>query len=77
MLAVCGCLSCAATSTQAAKLTVGFEPNRLGSSTTLAFDFALAADRRTPSSPLTSVSLHFPANIAYETSALGEASGGS
>jgi hypothetical protein len=74
MLALCGCLSNAATSTQAAKLTVGFEPNRLDSSTTLVFDFGLTSAPGTTSSPLASVSLHFPAGIAYETSALGEAS---
>jgi hypothetical protein len=74
LLAVCGCLASTATSTHADALKVGFEPDRLGSSTTLAFDFALNTGERTTSSPLESVALHFPAGIAYETSSLGEAS---
>jgi hypothetical protein len=58
---------------EATKLKVGFEPNRPGSSTTLAFDFAIDTAGKTASSPLVSVSLHFPAGISYDTSTLGEA----
>jgi hypothetical protein len=67
------CFSSDASASQAAKLKIGFEPNRLGASTTLVFGFTLTADESGPPSPLVSVSLHFPAGIAYATSTLGEA----
>jgi hypothetical protein len=70
-LLVCGCLTASAAGSQESKLKVGFEPNRLGSSTTLEFGFTI--DMLTMRSPLIGVSLHFPEGIAYATSTLGAA----
>jgi hypothetical protein len=73
LVLACGFLAASAVDAQAAGLKVGFEPKRLGSSTTIAFGFRIAAAKAPPPSPLTGVSLHFPAGIAYATSALGAA----
>jgi hypothetical protein len=70
-LLVCVWLAAGAAGAQASKLKVGFEPNRLGSSTTLTFGFTIGTLERP--SPLIGVSLHFPAGIAYATSSLGAA----
>lgn len=70
-LLICGWLAAGAAGAQEPKLKVGFEPNRLGSSTTLAFGFTIGTLERP--SPLIGVSLHFPAGIAYATSSLGAA----
>lgn len=73
VLLVCG-FSGVSTGAQAARLKVGFEPYRLGSSTTLAFRFTIGSGTPVSSpSPLVSVGLHFPADVAYATSALGAA----
>ncbi len=71
------CTSAALANTAAvprATLRVGFVPYRLGSSTTVEFAFKLAGANGAMPSPVTGVSLRLPAQIAYETSALGVAS---
>jgi hypothetical protein len=59
---------------QAARLSVQFEPNRPGASTTLAFDFAIDTPALLAPSPLVKVDLQMPTDLAYDTSTLGLAS---
>jgi hypothetical protein len=54
---------------EAASLAVSFAPNRPGSSTAIGFAIKVGSSRSP--SPLTGLSLSFPAGIAYSTSALG------
>jgi hypothetical protein len=74
IVAVFGCLASTAFGSQTATLSVGLEPNQPGASTTLTFDFAIAPSASFTPSPLVSVDLHLPSDIAYDTSSLGLAS---
>lgn len=56
------------------KLEMGFTPYRLGSATTIAFDFNVVGTPGTPgtpSSPVAKVDLSMPPTITYATSSLG------
>lgn len=70
-----GCTAYAAQDSHELALKVGFEPYRLGSSTTVSLAFAgPSPSGGVAPSPLRSVALHLPADISYATSSLGLAS---
>lgn len=69
-------LAASAPSTAAADsatVHVAFRPAKLGSSTTIALDFQVAAARRGTLSPLASVELRLPAGVSAGSSTLGTA----
>jgi hypothetical protein len=61
----------AADAAQTATLQTSFSPDRLGASTTIGFDFHIAATTGATPSPLTSVRLGLPPGIGYVTTTLG------
>lgn len=69
----CGCFASTAPASQTT-MKVGFEPYRLGSSTTVAFAFTVTGEDEAVPSPMTSISLRLPAQVVYATSSLGLAS---
>src|SRR5580692_773427 len=70
-LLVCCLMPAAADAAQTATLQTSFSPDRLGASTTIGFDFHIAATTGATPSPLTSVRLGLPPGIGYVTTTLG------
>jgi hypothetical protein len=67
----CLCLTAVAQASETARLITRFIPNRLGASTTIAFDLTIASSNGQPVSPLTVFDLHMPAGMSLVGSTLG------
>ena len=77
LTALIAALACAAlpatasATTERATLRASFSPDRLGSSTTIAFGFHVSTTEGTAPPPLTHVDLHMPAGMNYTRTQLG------
>jgi hypothetical protein len=71
-LGLCACLPVSAPAAQTVTLEAGFNPDRLGTRTTIEFGFQVHSTipGRAPS-PVTDVDLHLPAGLGLDTSTLG------
>ncbi len=71
LLACCCMPAVAQAATETATLNTSFTPDKLGSSTTIAFSFELKSAEGTAPPPLRTVDLHLPAGMNYTRTTLG------
>jgi hypothetical protein len=70
-LLACACLPATAHAAQQAKLHVTLKPERLGQTTTLAFNIHIMAPAKSVPSPLTALDIQYPGDLGIATSGLG------